>query len=178
MTTCLLEAMEPTWPPLRAWREGEWTMRDGGGGGGRVSAVTLYEAAVADIAGPSDAVAEWPPSAATVEMWAEQGKIGPERLAVMERAADPKTVISMPGGAGFLGVNGDLAVLHALEVSPAHRRQGRAREIIRGAALWAVVRGATRFALVVSDDNPIAHALYKGLGMRVAGHYHYRRVAG
>jgi len=47
--TCLA-ALDATWPPARAWRAGAFTLRDGAGGGKRVSAATA-EAAVsaADI---------------------------------------------------------------------------------------------------------------------------------
>ena len=38
--TRLQRAIEATWPPARAWREGPWTFRDGAGGGKRVSAAT------------------------------------------------------------------------------------------------------------------------------------------
>lgn len=34
-------AMEDTWPPARSWRSGPATLRDGAGGGGRVSAATM-----------------------------------------------------------------------------------------------------------------------------------------
>jgi ribosomal protein S18 acetylase RimI-like enzyme len=36
----LAEVMEATWPPARTWRIGPWTIRDGAGGGQRVSATT------------------------------------------------------------------------------------------------------------------------------------------
>jgi len=36
----LAEVMEATWPPARAWREGAFTLRDGAGGGKRVSAAS------------------------------------------------------------------------------------------------------------------------------------------
>jgi GNAT superfamily N-acetyltransferase len=36
----LLDAMEATWPAARRWQEGPWTLREGCGGGKRVSAAT------------------------------------------------------------------------------------------------------------------------------------------
>lgn len=36
----LYDVCEGTWPPARAWNEGVWTLRDGAGGGKRVSAAT------------------------------------------------------------------------------------------------------------------------------------------
>ncbi|MDB6454017.1 GNAT family N-acetyltransferase [Falsirhodobacter sp. 20TX0035] len=214
MSRTLLDRMEPTWPPARLWREGSWTLRDGAGGGGRVSAATLdgpddgatppfvmlregeealdarlaaaghaiddvvviYEGPVAALAGDSPAAPEWPPSNDTVEMWARSGKVGPPRLAVMERCLCPKTVIACEGGAGFVAVNGDLAVLHALEVAETHRRRGLARDLLRGAATWAATQGADRLALVVSEGNAPARALYDGAGMRTSGRYYYRKA--
>lgn len=211
----LLAAMEPTWPPARMWREGPWMLRDGAGGGGRVSAATLegeldgpfpplvmvrdgetaldaalaaeghrvedtvilYEAPVAALTGEGDAAPEWPPSDRTVEMWGQTGKIGPSRLAVMERSLCPKTVIACEGGAAFVAVNGDLAVLHALEVAVSHRRRGLGHGLLRGAAGWADGQGATRLALVVSEGNGPARALYRSAGMVETGRYHYRRAA-
>lgn len=37
----LADLMEATWPPARAWREGAFVLRDGDGGGKRVSAASL-----------------------------------------------------------------------------------------------------------------------------------------
>lgn len=212
MSRRLLDEMEPTWPPARMWREGPWLMRDGAGGGGRVSASTLegaddgarpvrvmlregeealdarlaaaghviddtvilYEAPVAGLAGPAVSVPEWPPSDRSVAMWAVSGKVGPSRLAIMERCRCPKTVIACEGGAGFVAVNGDLAVLHALEVAQTHRRRGLARDLLHGAAGWAAMQGASRLALVVSEGNAAARALYEGAGMAEVGLYRYR----
>ncbi|MRU16047.1 GNAT family N-acetyltransferase [Roseovarius sp. A21] len=39
-TRTLYAVTEATWPPARAWRLGPWTIRDGAGGGKRVSAAT------------------------------------------------------------------------------------------------------------------------------------------
>ncbi|MGJ8595136.1 GNAT family N-acetyltransferase [Sulfitobacter sp.] len=36
----LYDVCEATWPPARSWAEGAWTLRDGAGGGKRVSAAT------------------------------------------------------------------------------------------------------------------------------------------
>lgn len=36
----IAEVMDATWPPAGTWREGPFTLRDGGGGGKRVSAAT------------------------------------------------------------------------------------------------------------------------------------------
>lgn len=212
MSGDLLAEMEPTWPPARMWRQGPWMMRDGAGGGGRVSAATLegaydgappplvmlrggedaldahlasagyvindvvvlYDAPLDGLAGASVAAPEWPPSDASIAMWAQSGKVGPARLAVMERCLCPKAVIAVEGAAAFVAINGDLAVLHALEVATSHRRRGLGRAVLRGAANWAADLGARRLGLVVSEDNATARALYDAAGMRVCGRYHYR----
>ncbi|XDA97842.1 GNAT family N-acetyltransferase [Sulfitobacter sp. LCG007] len=44
----LFEAIEATWPPARSWREGAWTLRDGAGGGKRVSAASAAGEVTAD----------------------------------------------------------------------------------------------------------------------------------
>ncbi|QUS36504.1 GNAT family N-acetyltransferase [Falsirhodobacter algicola] len=214
MTRALLAEMEPTWPPARQWRQGPWVLRDGAGGGGRVSAatlegpydgapppfvmvregeealdralvaagygqedeVTLYLAPVADLAAPAAVRAEWPPGPDAVAMWAASGRITAPRLAVMARCGCPRTIIACEGGAVFAAVNGDLAVLHALEVAPQQRRRGLARRLVQGAAQWAADRGAARLGLVVSADNAPARALYAALGMAEVGRYHYRRA--
>ena len=43
LDTCdaLEAALEATWPPARAWTVGPWRIRDGAGGGKRVSAATI-----------------------------------------------------------------------------------------------------------------------------------------
>ena len=39
-STALYDVVEGTWPPARIWSEGPWTLREGAGGGKRVSAAT------------------------------------------------------------------------------------------------------------------------------------------
>jgi len=165
-------------PPLVMLREGEGMLDNHlvSAGYALDDVVVLYEAPLADLAGASVAAAEWPPSDATVAMWGQSGKVGPARLAVMERCLCPKAVIATEGAAAFVAVNGDLAVLHALEVASSHRRHGLARAVLKGAANWAADRGASRLGLVVSEDNSAACALYEAIGMRQCGRYHYRKA--
>lgn len=228
----LAEAMEATWPPARVLRVGPWVLRDGQGGGQRVSAATVagdwaeadlaeaeagmdalgqkrlfliragdealdaalaargyrvndpvvaYAAPVASLAGPVSgmaAFAHWPPLAIACDLWAEGG-IGPARLAVMARVAVPKVAIlgrsdDKPAGVAFVACAGPVAMLHALEVRPAMRRQGAARKMLIAAAHWAQAQGAQTFALVVTEANAPARALYERLGMTTVGRYHYR----
>lgn len=224
-------AMEATWPPASATRLGPWIIRDGAGGGKRVSAASAEgdwheadlpeaEAAMADLgqsplfviwpwdemldeslaargyekidpvlayAAPVSAFEaprrmttfpHWPPMQIATEIWAE-GHIGPARLAVMDRAPHPKAVIlgrssDKPCGAAFVALHDQTALIHALEIRPALRRQGAARQILNAAAHWAAENGADRLALAVTEANSPARALYASLGMQVVGQYHYR----
>ena len=228
----LSQVMEATWPPARTQRAGPWTIRDGAGGGKRVSAATadgawteadleLAEAAMSAQGEPAlflirdgetvlDAAlaalgyrvvdpvvayacataglptpprmttfAHWPPLAIARDLWADGG-VGPERLAVMDRVAGPKTAIlarqnDHPCGVAFVAVSRDAAMLHALEISQKFRRQGSAHHIMLAAAQWARDQGVGTLSLVVTAANAPARALYASLGMRAVGHYHYRQ---
>jgi len=229
----LLAVMEATWPAASVQQVGPWLIRDGQGGGKRVSAATAlpgwhpddiaqaeaamaalnqpalflirggeealdtalaargyhivdpvvaYAAPVAALAQMPDHMAtfpHWPPMAIAADLWAEGG-IGPARLAVMQRAAEPKTVIlgragDRASGAAFVAIHQGTAMLHALEVTPAQRRQGSAHNILRAAAVWAQENGAETLSLVVTTANAAARRLYASFGMQVVGNYHYRQ---
>ena len=228
----LAAAMEATWPPVSAWRLGPWRLREGGGGGKRVSAasaegqwaeadidaaeaamaaplfmlrpedaaldralavrgyakvdpVAVYAAPTASFAPPPHFTAfpHWPPLQIALDLWAG-GQIGPARIAVMQRVSGPKVAIlsRSPGkngdrasGVAFVAIHDRIAMLHALEISPAHRRKGSARNILRAAAGWAGEQGADILALAVTEANRPASALYASHGMQVVGHYHYRQ---
>ena len=74
-----------------------------------------------------------------------------------------------------MAVHGDTAMLHALEVPAALRRQGAARNVLRpGGVLGRRSRAPTRLALAVTAANGPARALYASLGMQAVGQYHYR----
>jgi GNAT superfamily N-acetyltransferase len=120
----------------------------------------------------------WPPLAVQTEIWAE-GHIGPERLAIMHRVAGPKTSVlaridDSPAGTGFVACDGPLAMLHALEVRPVHRRRGLGAALVRASAIWAGRNGASHLSLMVTRANSAAIALYASLGMVAAAKYHYR----
>ena len=115
------------------------------------------------------------------EIW-RKGGIGPARFAVMDRAAGPKSFIlsrlgDRPGGVGFVAVAGEIAMLHAIETLAHQRRKGAARMIVAGAARFAHEAGARTLALAVTEANEPANALYRALGMTVAGRYHYRQAS-
>jgi ribosomal protein S18 acetylase RimI-like enzyme len=229
MTPALLaEVMEATWPPATRQSVGPFTLRDGAGGGKRVSAascdgpfttadldaveaamdqplmlirageeeldaaldargwrivdpVVAYAAPVAALAADLPgltAFPHWPPLEIARSIWAEGG-IGPARLAVMERVRGPKTALlgridDRPAGVVFVACHGPEAMLHALEVRAAYRRQGLAGNLVVAAANWAAEAGATRLSLVVTRQNAAARALYARLGLEVVGEYHYR----
>lgn len=229
MTPALLaEVMEATWPPATRQSVGPFTLRDGAGGGKRVSAascdgpfttaeldaveaamaqplmlirageeeldaaldargwrivdpVVAYAAPVAALAADLPwltAFPHWPPLEIARSIWAEGG-IGPARLAVMERVRGTKTALlgridDRPAGVVFVACHGPEAMLHALEVRAAYRRQGLAGNLVVAAANWAAEAGATRLSLVVTRQNAAARALYARLGLEVVGEYHYR----
>jgi ribosomal protein S18 acetylase RimI-like enzyme len=229
----LAEVMEATWPPRHRHRLGPWTIRDGAGGGKRVSAASAEAAVTAsDLPGAEAAMRDlgqrplflirqreaaldallhrrgyavidpvlayaapvsrfapapvmtsfphWPPMEIARSLWAEAG-IGPARLAVMERVSGPKTAIlararDRAAGVAFVALDRDIAMLHALEITPDQRRQGCAGHLLRAAAVWAAAEGADTISLVVTEANAPARALYVSAGMVVAGQYHYREA--
>jgi GNAT superfamily N-acetyltransferase len=143
--------------------------------------VVLYAARVADLGPPPDPMAafpHWPPLQIARQLWADGG-IGAARVAVMERAAPPKTAIlarsgDRPAGVAFVAQSGAVTFLHALEVTPACRRKGVARSLVRAASAWAADTGADWLALAVTEANDPARRLYASLGMQAVGQYHYR----
>ncbi len=225
MTEALFEALEATWPPAASHKVGPFRLRDGAGGGKRVSAVLLdgdfspaaldavadqplfqlrpgqeaLDAALVErgyrkidptimMQAPVATLAEkprpvslptiWPPLAIQRRIW-EEGHVGPERVAVMLRACDPKMsfiarIRDKPAGVGFVAIHRGIAMLHALYVEPAFRREGIGVRMVRGMAYWAEQQGAETFALAVTEANAAARALYRGLGMAEVAAYHYR----
>lgn len=229
----LLALTEATWPPGSVSDAGPFTLRNGAGGGKRVSAATAngpvtrgdiaraaaamramgqvplfqpragedaldatlaalgyavidpvvgYVAPVSTLADPAlprlAAIPCAAPLAIQAEIWAEGG-IGPARLAVMDRAAPPKTCLlgrlgDRPVGTAFVAIHDGVAMLHALEVLGSARRRGVARSLMTGAANWAARQGATAIALLVTRANAGANALYASLGMEQVEGYHYR----
>lgn len=228
----IFAALEATWPAVRSVEAGPWLVREGGGGGRRVSCATtrdetadpaVMEAAQAGLrqaalvrvrcdqpgldarladagylgrdatnirlapirrltreAPPGVRVfsVDFPPLTVQREIWAEGG-IGPERVAVMERAGTPKAALlarssDRPAGTAFVALDGDMAMLHALEVRPGLRRQKAALYMMRGAAIWAQDRGARWMTVLVTQQNRAANALYEALEMDSVGHYLYR----
>jgi GNAT superfamily N-acetyltransferase len=228
----IIDLCEATWPPARKWTEHGWTLRDGAGGGKRVSAATradphadiaTAEGAMRNMgqaplfmvrAGEEDvdaalegrgyavvdpvnmylcptaqltdtpiprvtAFAIWEPLAIMKEIWA-QGGIGPARLAVMDRAACKTAIFGRwnerPAGVAFAAVHDGMCMIHAIEVVPDQRRNGLAGWMVRKAAFWAAEQGAETMAVLCTEANDGANALYQSLGMAVVGQYHYRQL--
>lgn len=120
----------------------------------------------------------WEPLAVMLDLWARSG-IGPERIAVMTRAACRKTALmgrieDSPAAVAYVGLHEGTAMLHALEVLPPKRRKGLAQWMMRAAAFWTVQQGGTRLAVLCVSDNTGANALYRALGFAEVGSYHYR----
>lgn len=120
------------------------------------------------------------PLALVDEIW-DRGGIGAGRRAVMARAPKPKTVLLVrlgdaPAGVAFVGLDGEVAMLHGVEVLPEHRRGGAATMLARAAASFAAEHGADWLALAVTEANRPARALYEKLGLVPAGRYHYRTL--
>lgn len=69
--------------------------------------------------------------------------------------------------AGWLGI-------FCMGTSPAFRRRGAARAILRTLTLWAQLYGADQAYLQVMESNAAARPLYASLGFATLYHYHYR----
>ena len=229
----LYAVVEGTWPPAARRRLGPWTIRDGQGGGKRVSAATaeevvsaadlpqataamraldqtptfmiragqdaldtlladagyrivdpvnIYTAPVTALSDPApprlSTFTIWDPLAVMREIWAEGG-IGQARVQVMQRAPGPRTGLfarhdNHPAAAAFVAIHAGCAMVHALEVRARFRGQGVGRLMIRRAALWSQAQGADTLAVVCTQANTGANALYTSLGMALVGQYHYR----
>lgn len=121
----------------------------------------------------------WPPMAVANDLWAEGG-VGLGRLAAMDRVTGAKTVLLGRGGdrvagVAFVAMAQGSGFLHALYVTPALRRQGTARNLLRAAAQWVLGEEGETLALAVTTANATARRLYVSAGMEVVTTYHYRR---
>ena len=227
MSTDLFDVIEVTWPAASKRQVGAYTLRDGAGGGKRVSAVTLEGAFEADtfekvaseelfsirrgqdeldtaladrgfeIIDPSilyicpieqlsslelprvAAFEIWPPLQIMCDVW-DVGGIGKARRDVMERADCVKTSIlgrisDRAAGSAFVGVHEGVAMVHALEIDPEHRRKGLAKLMMICAAQWGAQNGAHTMALVTTDANEASKGLYTSMGMTLVDGYHYRK---
>jgi GNAT superfamily N-acetyltransferase len=230
----LRAAAAATWPPVSQRTLGPVTIREGRGGGKRVSAATASQALSSAELTPAEAAmhdlgqdalfqvwpgddaldaalaaqgyrvvdptnihvapvttltAQTPPRVTTFEIWEPleimreiwaEGGIGPERVKVMDRMAGPKTGLfgrhdNRPAAAGFVAMHGRIAVVHALEVHPGHRRAGMGRWMMVQAAQWAARHDTDHIAVLCTQANAAANGLYSAMGFAHAGSYHYRQ---
>ncbi len=121
----------------------------------------------------------WEPLAIQREIW-ETGGIGPTRVDVMHRTRGAKTALmgrkhGHAAATGFAAMQGGIVMVHALEVLAGYRRQGMARALMLEAARWAAPLGARHLAVVCTEANSAANALYASMGLRRIGRYHYRQ---
>lgn len=146
----------------------------------------LYEGSISDACAapstPPDGVrlirVEHVP-AALEQFWASLG-VGAPRLAVMARAAGPKTAVAARvgdrlAGAVFVSAPSGRAFVHALAVAPTARRRGIAALMTRAALTIVAERGAARFATSVVRGNVASEGLFQTLGARPSGGYIYLR---
>jgi N-acetylglutamate synthase len=92
-------------------------------------------------------------------------------FAVLRAGGVPAAIARGSVDGGWVGVT-------AVEVDPAHRRQGLGTAVMRAVLAWAADRGATGAYLQVADENTAALALYAGLGFHHHHRYHYRLAPG
>ena len=144
-----------------------------------VSILAAPTAKLAELApSPMTAILTAPRLARLTEIWVEGG-LATGRMDVMDRVTVPKTHIiarhdDRPSGAVFVAVDGEIAMLHALEIRRDKRRLGLAQAMTARAAEWAGSQGASFLALQVERTNEAALALYANLGMEEICRYHYR----
>lgn len=148
-----------------------------------VDPVNLHVAPVAALTGETPprvtTFTVWEPLEIMRDIWAEGG-IGPARVAVMERAAGPKTGLlgrlrDQPAATGFVAIHDGVAMVHALEVRARHRRAGLGRLMMLQAAHWAAAQGARHLAVICTQANKGANGLYSAMGFSCVGTYHYRQ---
>lgn len=144
--------------------------------------MVIKSASLAAIPPPVTAFDIWPPLAIQIEVW-EAGGIDAPRRAIMDRATCLKTTLfgritDKPAGAAFIGLHGNTAMLHALEIAPVARRKGLAVHMMRLAAKWAEDNGAEWLSILVTQQNKAAQGLYASLGMQPVGTYCYREKEG
>ncbi|MGW2115193.1 GNAT family N-acetyltransferase [Streptomyces zhihengii] len=89
---------------------------------------------------------------------------------------EPGAPARAPAAIGRCVVDGRWAGFMAVEVDPAHRRQGLATAVMAALARRALDEGASAAWLQVESDNAPARELYAGMGFAVHHHYHHFRA--
>ncbi|MFE7135404.1 GNAT family N-acetyltransferase [Streptomyces sp. NPDC057638] len=109
---------------------------------------------------------------------------GPEVLAVLTAGPGPGSVwfatvpdpSGVPAAIGRCVVDGRWAGFMAVEVGPAHRRQGLGTAVMAALARRALDEGASAAWLQVETENEGAGALYAGMGLVTHHLYHHYRA--
>lgn len=122
------------------------------------------------------------PLASLEELW-DAGGIGPERRAVMARAAEASVWIARldqrVAAAVFVAAaeafDGRWAFAHALHVAPWARRRGAGADLITACARWALEHATSRLAVAVEATNAPAQRMFDGLGAAPVADYMYLR---
>ena len=70
-----------------------------------------------------------------------------------------------------------VAFLEGIYVTPAHRKRGIARALVRAAMDWGRTRGAPEFASDALIDNHASHAFHKAVGFEEKERVVYFRMA-
>ncbi|MEO3975940.1 GNAT family N-acetyltransferase [Streptomyces sp. CAU 1734] len=83
----------------------------------------------------------------------------------------------VPAAIGRCVIDGRWAGFMAVEVDPAHRRQGLGTAVMAALAARALEEGASAAWLQVESDNEGARALYSGMGFATQHAYHHYRSA-
>ncbi|MFE7773882.1 GNAT family N-acetyltransferase [Streptomyces sp. NPDC057445] len=83
----------------------------------------------------------------------------------------------VPAAIGRCVVDGRWAGFMAVEVDPAHRRQGLASAVMAALARQALEEGASAAWLQVESDNDGAREMYEGMGFAVHHLYHHFRYS-
>jgi len=92
-------------------------------------------------------------------------------------AGGESAATEVPSAIGRCVVDGRWAGFMAVEVDPAHRREGLATAVMTALARRALDEGASAAWLQVEEDNEAARALYDALGFTVHHRYHHFRSA-
>ena len=103
-----------------------------------------------------------------------------ERRAIALRAPSPtvfavRSANGVPAAVGMSAIARDLAGIFLMRTSPAARRQGHARIILRALLAWARDHGAASAFLQVEADNSPAVGLYKLEGFTTLTSYRFWR---
>ncbi|MEM1361425.1 MAG: GNAT family N-acetyltransferase [Pseudomonadota bacterium] len=143
----------------------------------RLLAVSVAQLLTQDI--PPTSVFPAPVTMAICREFWREGGVTQGRMAVIDRAPPPAIALlgrheDTPAGVGLAAIDGKIAMVHALYLRPAFRRQGVARHMMHQAAQWAASHGAETLAVAVVAANAPAVSLFQRLGMVDCGGYQYR----